>query len=365
MNDLSFIIQSDDIRPDRLYNTIDIISSILDYSTAINIIILNKCIDPGHIKELTSREERWPDNILIINTDNNVGSEESIDICLEYVNSYCYIPVKEPIDLLCPELFDKLIPCTETCNNDRYKYIKDKYTYISLSVGDQAFPYDQSVEMPFLYDYRNNAGSVDPHYFFQDIYVASKVREMGITHIFDIGSRLDGYISHLLSMDISVTMIDIRPLPVKINNLAFMEGDATNLSNIKPGTITILSCLHALEHFGLGRYGDTIDPDGWRKALIAYKRIVALNGYLFISVPVGKLETLVFNAHRIFNPLTIVSNLVPTFSLMEFTLFHDCQRTTFDFSRASSTEDMSGIFNDISSNLLGNNDCGIFVFKKM
>ncbi len=364
MNDIAFIIRSDDFEDESLSSTINTIAAILYYSTAISIIIFNRNNNSEIINLISSCEKKWPDNILIIYTEDSVGYDECLDISLKYSESYCYVHVIEPLYYLSPDFFDGLAFISGKCDIDRYKYIKDKYSYISLSMEKQAFPFEQINEMPLLSDYRNNAGSVDPYYFFQDIYVASKIREAGITHVFDIGSRLDGYISHLLAMNIDVTMIDIRPLSVKIDNLSFMEGDATNLSNIRSGSIPILSCLHALEHFGLGRYGDTIDPDGWCKALAAYKRIIALDGHLFLSVPVGRRETLVFNAHRIFDPITIVSNLLPTFSLIEFTLFHDCQKSTFDFSRCSHDTDIFSIFKDISCNLLGDNDCGIFIMKK-
>ena len=159
-------------------------------------------------------------------------------------------------------------------------------------------------------------------------------------------------------------MIDIRPLPESIHNLNFIKGDATSLQGIRSGSISALSCLHALEHFGLGRYGDPLDHDGWRKALYAFKRVVATDGYLYLSVPVGKNETVMFNAHRIFNPLTIIFNLIPTFSLLEFTLLHHGQQSCFDFSCIQNKTELSKKIEEISSGMMGIFDCGIFIFKK-
>lgn len=64
-----------------------------------------------------------------------------------------------------------------------------------------------------------------------------------------------------------------------------------------------------MEHFGLGRYGDTIDPDAHIKALKAFQRVLKPGGKLYLSVPVGKTNKICFNAHRIYRPQTIISIL--------------------------------------------------------
>jgi hypothetical protein len=65
-----------------------------------------------------------------------------------------------------------------------------------------------------------------------------------------------------------------------------------------------LSCLHAAEHFGLGRYTDPIDPDACFKAMAAIQRVLRPGGHLYFSVPVGA-ERLEFNAQRVFDPVTV------------------------------------------------------------
>ena len=186
----------------------------------------------------------------------------------------------------------------------------------------------------------------------------------GVRHIYDIGSRIDGYISHLLSMDIKVTMMDIRPLPEHIDNLDFIRGNAMDLSNIEEGSVPVLSCLHALEHFGLGRYGDAVDYYGWKKALMGYVRILKNGGILYLSVPVGKEQKVMFNAHRIYRPWTIVRTAADDMRLEEFTYFHQGVRTTLDFTHDDDIEHISSILENVADNYLGNYDCGIFIFRK-
>lgn len=247
---------------------------------------------------------------------------------------------------------------------DEAKYLKDRDEYIMQAGSDADFKFDEKNQFKCLSDYREEAGSVDAHYFFQDVYAANKVMKSGVRHIYDIGSRIDGYISHLLSMDIKVTMIDIRPLPEHIDNLDFIQGNAMDLSNIEEGSVPVLSCLHALEHFGLGRYGDAVDYYGWKKALMGYVRILKNGGILYLSVPVGKEQKVMFNAHRIYRPWTIVRTAVDDMRLEEFTYFHQGVRTTLDFTHDDDMEHIASILENVADNYLGNYDCGIFTFRK-
>ena len=154
-------------------------------------------------------------------------------------------------------------------------------------------------------DRSGHAGSVGTHYFAQDIWAAKKILDASPKEHYDIGSRLDGFLSHLLVFR-DVNYIDIRPLPCYIPGLNFVQADATNLEGIGDASVWSLSSLHAIEHFGLGRYGDTIDPDAYRKVIKSIQRVMVPKGYVYIGVPVGPEDRLVFNAHRIFSINTIL-----------------------------------------------------------
>ncbi len=47
------------------------------------------------------------------------------------------------------------------------------------------------------------------------------------------------------------------------------------------------SCMHTIEHIGLGRYGDPLDAVGDQTALSELQRVVAPGGSLLIVVPVA------------------------------------------------------------------------------
>jgi SAM-dependent methyltransferase len=113
----------------------------------------------------------------------------------------------------------------------------------------------------------------------------------------------------VLSAFVDVEFVDFRPLQVSLPGLRCIAGDITNLPYASE-SLDSISCLHVIEHIGLGRYGDPIDINGSHKALVELVRLVKPGGYIFISVPVGR-ETVCFNAHRVFDPATIVNALAP------------------------------------------------------
>lgn len=134
----------------------------------------------------------------------------------------------------------------------------------------------------------------------------NKIYKRNPANHYDIGSRLEGFIAHLLVFR-EVYYIDIRPLPYHIPGLYFVQSDATRLKELDDSSIESLSCFHALEHFGLGRYGDKIEPDAYRKSARNMQRVLKNGGHLYLGVPVGPKDKLVFNAHRIFSIPTILS----------------------------------------------------------
>lgn len=157
---------------------------------------------------------------------------------------------------------------------------------------------------PVITDKYDLAGSMR-NYFWQDLWAAKLIYKDGTKKHFDIGSRIDGFIAHLLAMNIDVTLIDIREFPGKVENLHTIIDDATELSQIEDGSIQSMSALCSLEHFGLGRYGDQIDPEACFKCFKNIQRKMKRGGNLYISVPVGR-ERVEFNAHRVFFADTII-----------------------------------------------------------
>ncbi|MBQ9434007.1 MAG: DUF268 domain-containing protein [Synergistaceae bacterium] len=187
-----------------------------------------------------------------------------------------------------------------------YRFLRDMKTYNSLNTRPE-FQASFKNLYPCLHDWDSNAGSLG-YYFWQDLWAARKIFQLRPSEHYDIGSRVDGFIAHVLSF-MSVTMIDIRPLPQKVEGLKFIQADAANLDGIADNSLVSLSSLCAPEHFGLGRYGDPVDPEACFAAMKSMQRVLAHGGHLYIAVPVGDRNAVAFNAHRIFTPELVAETM--------------------------------------------------------
>ncbi|HTW34122.1 MAG TPA: DUF268 domain-containing protein [Rhizomicrobium sp.] len=169
-----------------------------------------------------------------------------------------------------------------------------------------------SVEFPFgelwpcLDDRSDNAGSAKGHYFHQDLLVARRIFANAPRLHVDVGSRVDGFVAHVAAFR-EIEVLDVRPLTSHIPNVRFRQADMmASLDPALAGYCDSVSCLHALEHFGLGRYGDAVDFEGHLKGLANLKAVLAPGGKLYLSVPIGP-QRIEFNAHRVFAVATLLS----------------------------------------------------------
>ena len=153
---------------------------------------------------------------------------------------------------------------------------------------------------PIVDEFFSSAGVTSGHYFHQDLLVANFVyRQRPDIHL-DIGSRIDGFIAHLLSFDQRTVLGDVRPVIIDNPNISFVQMDLTeNIPSEFLFRYESVSCLHALEHMGLGRYGDPINPFGHYLALQNLAKLLAKNGTLYLSYPFGANSRIEYNAHRV------------------------------------------------------------------
>ncbi len=158
----------------------------------------------------------------------------------------------------------------------------------------------------------------DPHYFYQGAWLARKLKSsMPAEHV-DVGSSVMTVAA--ISAFVKTTFVDYRPLQATLQNLSCRAGNITALP-FQGDTLQSLSCLHVIEHIGLGRYGDPLDPDGSIAAAHELQRVVAPGGQLYLSTPVGR-ERTCFNAHRVFDPGTVVS-MFDRMELVDFSCVDD------------------------------------------
>jgi len=208
---------------------------------------------------------------------------------------------------------------------------------------------------PCLEDKRADAGAASGHYFHQDLLVARRIHHNNPLRHVDIGSRVDGLVAHVASFR-RIVVMDIRNIPTVIQNIEFIQADLMRFP--EAGLVAkfdSLSCLHALEHFGLGRYGDPINYDGHLVGLTNMTALLAPGGKFYLSVPVGP-QRIEFNAHRVFSIRYLLERLEASFRIDHFSYVDD---------QGDLHEDVDLKSADIDGDFGCNYGCGIFEATKL
>ncbi len=203
---------------------------------------------------------------------------------------------------------------------------------------------------PCFGDNVSNSGTARGQYFHQDLLVAQRIYAAEPDRHVDVGSRVDGFVAHVAVFR-QIDVVDIRPLTSATPTISFVRAD---LMGRLPDTLVeccdSLSCLHALEHFGLGRYGDPVDYDGYLRGLDNLTRLLRGGGKLYLSVPIGP-QRIEFNAHRVFSVAHVLECTQPWFALDRFSyvddrgdLHDDVPMTAADVERSFGCRYGCGIF---------------------
>jgi len=210
------------------------------------------------------------------------------------------------------------------------------------------FTLDKTNFYPCLYDNTSNTG-FDRHYVYHPAWAARIIRQNNPSKHIDISSTL--HFCSVLSAFIPVDFYDYRPANLILDNLKSVAGDLMKLP-FTSDTIESLSCMHTVEHVGLGRYGDLLDYDGDIKAIDELKRVLKPGGSLLFVVPVGAKDIICFNAHRIYTKEHVLD------------LFSDLELKEFAF--IPEKEEDGGLIRDPSPALLNTQfyGCGCFWFTK-
>ena len=158
----------------------------------------------------------------------------------------------------------------------------------------------------------------DPHYFYQGAWAARKLKLISPEKHVDIASSV--LMISVLSGFIDTTFVDYRPLKANLKGLSSIPGDILALP-FSDGSINSLSCLHVIEHIGLGRYGDPLDPMGSIKGALELQRVLEKGGNLLLSLPIGR-ERICFNAHRVHSPSSVL-RLFTSLQLVDFSFVDD------------------------------------------
>jgi hypothetical protein len=253
-----------------------------------------------------------------------------------------------------------LVYIYSTMRNNMAKWLAFFKNRISFVADFKAFKQQQALNpstftslrwadrMPCLSDKQSTTG-FDRHYLYHPAWAARVLaRTKPALHI-DISSIL--YFSSLISAFIPTRFYDFRPADVHLNHLTCGAADLLKLP-FDDNSIESLSCMHVVEHVGLGRYGDSVDPLADSKAMQELLRVLAVGGNLLFVVPVGK-PKIMFNAHRIYSYEQIVYAF-SELNLVEFALIPE------DPKEGGIRYDATSL--DVANQVYG---CGCFWFKKL
>lgn len=170
---------------------------------------------------------------------------------------------------------------------------------------------------PCLSD-RTQSTIFDRHYVYHPAWAARILaNSQPLVHV-DISSTL--HFASLVSAFIPTIHYDYRPPKLRLDNLSVGAADLLALP-CRDGSLESVSCMHVVEHLGLGRYGGSLDPDADLKATAELNRVLAPGGRLLFVVPIGK-PKIMFNAHRIYSYDQVLA-FFPELLLRDFTLIPD------------------------------------------
>jgi hypothetical protein len=171
--------------------------------------------------------------------------------------------------------------------------------------------------LPCLDD-RTSSTIYDRHYIYHPAWAARVLAQSAPAYHVDISSSL--HFCTLVSAFMPVRFYDYRPVKIGLSNLTSDTADLLALP-FPDRSVPSLSCMHVVEHVGLGRYGDSLDPDGDLKAISELTRVLGVGGSLLFVVPIG-IPRILFNGHRIYSPGQILGYF-RELDLAEFTLIPD------------------------------------------
>jgi len=208
-------------------------------------------------------------------------------------------------------LYDNNLKIEEEKENLLKDFYQDFDSFNQKATDDEkAF---QKYLYPCLYDKTQNT-ELEPTYFYQDAWAFERIiKEKPAKHI-DIGSH-HKFVAHL-SKVLDLTMVDIRPLSLPMKSIKFIKGSILKLP-FKDNSIESLSSLCVIEHIGLGRYGDPINPKGSQMAFREIERVIKKGGHFYMSVPIEKENKVYFNAHRAFSQKYLLENILNNFEVLD------------------------------------------------
>lgn len=131
-------------------------------------------------------------------------------------------------------------------------------------------------------------------------YASRAIAALVPAEVYDIGSHRPWLIG--VAAGLRLHTLDVRPPDLSVPTEVFHEGLAEKLP-WQSDSVECLTSLCALEHFGLGSYGDPYDPHADLKAVAEMHRVLRPGGHLILTtLCTGRNKSFVrFNAGRVYS----------------------------------------------------------------
>lgn len=84
-------------------------------------------------------------------------------------------------------------------------------------------------------------------------------------------------------------------------SIEYINGEAQKMP-FSDNMFDVVTSLHAIEHFGLGRYGDSYDYFGDQRGISEFYRVLSPTGILITAVPASQASEIEFNNQRRYKP---------------------------------------------------------------
>lgn len=199
----------------------------------------------------------------------------------------------------------------------RAEFRREFERFAALAGADDRFSVRWQDRHPCL-DERTATTAFDRHYVYHTAWAARVLARTRPARHVDIASSL--YFCALVSAFVPVEFYDARPADLVLDNLRSGRADLLHLP-FADASLPSLSCMHVVEHIGLGRYGDPLDPRADLAAAAELRRVLAPGGDLLVVVPVGR-PRVQFNAHRVY-AYGHVTRMFAGLHLVEYALIPD------------------------------------------
>jgi len=184
-------------------------------------------------------------------------------------------------------------------------------------MSDNRFDVKWKDAYPCLKD-KSTTTPFDAHYTYHPAWAARVLAKTRPSEHIDFSSIL--YFGTMVSAFIPVKFYDYRPANLALSGWEGAFADLCKL-DIPDATYASVSCMHTVEHIGLGRYGDALDPQGDIKAINELQRITQSGGDILFVTPIGR-QRIEFNGQRVYSYEHILQ-LFSGCALEEFSLIPD------------------------------------------